>query len=162
MVQACNALIAYRTNPHLDQRARGIDAARLIVRTLRGLMRPTMAAAYPPLAINIEKQHTAEEPCHSLFRLADDQMADQRVLTSSILLGFPYADVPEMGSSALVVTDDDPALAEQMVDQLAQAMWQDREKFIGELISIDDALDEGLEKSRRSRARFACLTWGTM
>jgi microcystin degradation protein MlrC len=160
MVEACTALIAYRTNPHLDQRARGIDAARLMVRTLRGLMRPTMAAAYPPLAINIERQHTAEEPCQSLFRLADRQMADERVLTSSILLGFPYADVSEMGSSALVVTDDDPALAEQMVGQLAQAMWQDREKFLGELIGIDEAIDRGLEKSRALAGPVCLLDMG--
>src|SRR5688572_13173766 len=54
MVAAADVLIAYRTNPHLDQRARGIDAGRLIVETLRGKVRPTMAAAYPPMAINIE------------------------------------------------------------------------------------------------------------
>jgi microcystin degradation protein MlrC len=160
MVQACDALISYRTNPHLDQRARGIDAARLIVRTLRGLMRPTMAAAYPPLAFNIERQHTAEEPCQSLFRLADRQMADERVLTSSILLGFPYADVPEMGSSALVVTDDDPALAHRLVEELAQSMWQEREKFIGELIGIDEAIDRGLEKSRALTGPVCLLDMG--
>src|SRR5215470_14395976 len=59
MVSAATALIAYRTNPHLDQRARGIDAARMIVETARGKLRPTMAAAFPPIAINIERQHTA-------------------------------------------------------------------------------------------------------
>src|SRR5438067_125016 len=71
MVQAATALIAYRTNPHLDQRARGIDAARMMIDTVRGKMRPTMAASFPPLAINIEKQHTAEDPCHSAYRFAD-------------------------------------------------------------------------------------------
>ena len=59
MVAACDALMAYRTNPHLDQRARGIDAARMIVATLRGQVQPTMAAAFPPLAINIERQCTS-------------------------------------------------------------------------------------------------------
>src|SRR5258708_39839250 len=52
MVRACDALIAYRTNPHLDQKERGMDAARLMARTLRGEVRPTMAAAFPPLAVN--------------------------------------------------------------------------------------------------------------
>src|SRR5205807_9050174 len=56
MTAACDALIAYRTNPHLDQRQRGIDAARLMARTLRGEVKPTMAAAFPPLAINIERR----------------------------------------------------------------------------------------------------------
>src|SRR5262245_23372517 len=36
MVTATDALVAYRTNPHLDQRARGIDAARMMVDCARG------------------------------------------------------------------------------------------------------------------------------
>src|SRR5206468_4598790 len=123
MVEAATALIAYRTNPHLDQRARGIDAARLMIDTLRGKVRPTMAAAFPPLAINIEKQHTAEEPCLSAYRFADQQLANDNLLINSIVLGFPYADVPEMGSSVIAVTDDDPKLAQQLADDLAGYLW---------------------------------------
>jgi len=140
MVAACDALIAYRTNPHLDQRARGIDAARMICRTLRGHLKPTMAAAFPPLTINIERQHTAEEPCVSLYRHADEQLVDDRVRSNSILLGFPYADVPEMGSSVLVVTDNEPALAQQLANELAMYLWEHRKEFEGEFLSIDDAL----------------------
>ncbi|MDX1945916.1 MAG: M81 family metallopeptidase [Pirellulaceae bacterium] len=142
MVAATNALIAYRTNPHLDQRARGIDAARLIVRTVRGEIRPTMAAAFPPVAINIEKQHTAEEPCLSLYRLADEQLMDERVLTNSIMLGFPYADVAEMGSSLIVITNDSPDLARQKVNELAAHLWTHRHDFDADLVSIDEALDK--------------------
>jgi microcystin degradation protein MlrC len=142
MVAACDALIAYRTNPHLDQRARGIDAARMMVRTLRGHLRPTMAAAFPPLVINIEKQHTAEEPCLSLYRLADQQLLDDRVRSNSIMLGFPYADVPEMGSATIVVTDNEPALARQLAGELATYLWDQRAEFEGELLSIDEALDQ--------------------
>ena len=47
MVDAVDALIGYRSNPHIDQRERGIEAARLIARTLRGEVKPTMAAAFP-------------------------------------------------------------------------------------------------------------------
>ncbi len=147
MAQACDALIAYRTNPHLDQRARGIDAARLICRTLRGHVKPKMAAAFPPLAINIEKQHTAEEPCVSLYRRADEQLADDRVVSNSIMLGFPYADVPEMGSSVIVVTDNEPALARQLADELAGYLWEHRKEFEGEFLSIEGALDKSASLS---------------
>jgi microcystin degradation protein MlrC len=141
MVEATTALIAYRTNPHLDQRARGIDAGRLIVDTLRGDACPTMAAAFPPLAINIEKQHTAEEPCHALYHYVDEQMMDERVLTASIMFGFPYADVPEMGTSTIAVADGDPALARKVADELAAYLWRRRHDFLGDFVSIDEALD---------------------
>jgi microcystin degradation protein MlrC len=142
MVAATDALIAYRTNPHLDQRARGIDAARMLIDTLRGKLRPTMAAAFPPLAINIEKQHTAEEPCLSAYRFADEQLNNEKLLMNSIVLGFPYADVPEMGSSVIAVTDDDRDLAQKLATDLGVYLWTHREAFAGEFISVDDALDK--------------------
>ncbi|MCX5661083.1 MAG: M81 family metallopeptidase [Planctomycetota bacterium] len=58
MIASVNATIVYRSNPHLDQRQRGLEAAALLGRTLRGEVRPTQAAAYPLMAINIERQHT--------------------------------------------------------------------------------------------------------
>lgn len=142
MVAACNALIAYRTNPHLDQRARGVDAARLIVKTVKGELKPTMAAAYPPISINIEAQCTHDEPCHSLYKLADEQLNDDRVISNSVMLGFPYADVAEMGTSFIVVTNNDPELAQQLANQLARYLWQHRQAFEGKLISVDQALDQ--------------------
>jgi microcystin degradation protein MlrC len=140
-VAATDALIAYRTNPHLDQRARGIDAGRLMVETLRGKVRPTMAASFPPMAINIERQHTSEEPCRSAYEFADGQLANEKLLFNSIVLGFPYADVPEMGSSSIAVTDGDPDLAQRMADELAGYLWKNREAFAGEFVGIDEALD---------------------
>jgi microcystin degradation protein MlrC len=142
MAEAATALIAYRTNPHLDQRARGIDAARMMIETVRGKLRPTMAAAFPPLAINIEKQHTAEEPCQSFYRFADQQLLDDKLLVNSIILGFPYADVAEMGSATIAVTDDDPPLARRLADDLAGYLWEYREKFAGEFVGIEEALDK--------------------
>ncbi|MBI3837732.1 MAG: M81 family metallopeptidase, partial [Planctomycetia bacterium] len=97
MVRATDALIAYRTNPHLDQRERGMEAARLMARILRGEVQPTQAAAFPALAINIERQATATSPCRECYAALDDMLDDRRVLSNSLLLGFPYADVREMG-----------------------------------------------------------------
>jgi microcystin degradation protein MlrC len=145
MVAACNALIAYRTNPHLDQRQRGIDAATLLARTLRGEDRPTMAAAFPPMAINIERQLTSEPQCVPLYRLADEMLSRPSVLSNSILLGFPYADVEEMGSAVIAVTNDDRTLAERLAGELANHMWTHRQEFVGQMIGIDEALDRAAQ-----------------
>lgn len=147
MAEAATALIAYRTNPHLDQRSRGIDAARMMVETVRGRLKPTMAAAFPPVAINIEKQHTAEEPCLSLYRFADQQLLDDKLLVNSVILGFPYADVAEMGSATIAVTHDDPPLARRLADDLAGELWQRREQFAGDFITVDEALDKAARMS---------------
>jgi microcystin degradation protein MlrC len=142
MVTSCHALLAYRTNPHLDQRRRGEEAADLIVRTVRGEIQPTMAAMFPPLAISIDRQCTDEPPLEELCRFADDQRQRPGVLTNSVFLGFPYADVGEMGSAAIVVTDNDPSAAERLVRELAGRMWELRRQFAGVYTGVEEALDQ--------------------
>ena len=153
MIGATEALIAYRTNPHVDQRDRGIEAARLMARTLAGEIRPTQAAAFPLLAINIECQDPAAFPCLPHYEAVTRLRATYEqcpptgpaphgtVLSTSIVLGFPYADVPEMGSSAIVVTNDDLAAACRHADALGDGLWQARDTFRPALTSIDAALD---------------------
>ncbi|HIM56083.1 MAG TPA: M81 family peptidase, partial [Candidatus Latescibacteria bacterium] len=112
MVDSCNATIAYRSNPHLDQKQRGLEAVRLIARTLNGEIRPVQRAAFPSFGINIERQGTSLWPCLPLYALANRQLERQGVLSNSIVLGFPYADVEEMGSTTIAVTDGDAELAQ--------------------------------------------------
>ena len=140
MVDACDALIAYRTNPHLDQRERGMEAARLMVRTVRGEVRPTMAASFPALVINIERQCTSEPHWQPLYSLADQQLRRPGVLSNSIVLGFPYADVREMGAATIVVIDNDLPLAQAAADELGQAIWEHRDAMVAELIEVPKAI----------------------
>ena len=140
MLEACDAVIAYRTNPHLDQRERGVEAARLMARTLRGEVRPVAAAAYPPLAISIDRQQTDVPPFSAVGQLADQLRARPDVLSVSVLLGFPYADVREMGSSVVVVTDGDRPAAQRQADELAAALWGRRNEFRGEFVDVDTAV----------------------
>jgi microcystin degradation protein MlrC len=147
MLNATDALVGYRTNPHLDQRQRGLEAARLVARILRGEVRPTHAAAMPRLAINIERQDTTTSPCRECFEALDDMLADKRVLTNSLLLGFPYADVAEMGTSVVVATNDNPDLARELADQFAEYLTLRRGDFVGRYLEIDAAIEAAMKRS---------------
>lgn len=142
MVDACDAIIAYRSNPHLDQRQRGREAALLMAATLRGEVKPTMAAALPPMAINIERQFSEQPPCKPLYELANQQLEDENVLSNSIMLGFPYSDVQEMGSAIIVVTNNDPTQAAERATELGTYLWKHREEFVGQLAGIDEVLSD--------------------
>jgi microcystin degradation protein MlrC len=141
MVRSTNALIAYRTNPHLDQRDRGREAARLMARILRDEVRPTQSAAFAPMAINIERQSTASAPLCDCYDALSDMLSDKRVLANSLLLGFPYADVREMGSSVLVVTNDDPALADTLAQDFSDYLGLRHREFTGQLIEVKTAIE---------------------
>lgn len=147
MVAAVDAITAYRTNPHVDQRERGTEAADLLLRTLAGEIRPVTAAAFPPLLINIDKQCSEEEPCRSLLKLAAEMRMRPGVLSTSLFLGFPYADVPEMGSAFSVVTDGDRDLAQQLADEFAAVMWERRHEFVADLIDGETAVQQAIDAS---------------
>lgn len=156
MVAACNAIVAYRTNPHLDQHARGLEAASLMIRTVRGEIEPVMAAAFPPLAISIDRQCTNEDHLSPLYQRADEQLEHRQLLSNSILLGFPYADVAEMGASVITIANGDQQLAQQAANELAATMWSMRHGLEGRFTSIDEALT----LCRNSTDRFCLLDMG--
>jgi microcystin degradation protein MlrC len=149
MVAATDAIVAYRSNPHLDQRETGQRAALLMIETLAGRVRPIQAAAYPPMAINIRSQNTSESPMRELYE-ALGALADRPgVVSHSVILGFPYADVPEMGSAVLVVTEGDATLARELAEAMGEEMWQQRRRFEPVQTSVEDAI--GLALARPSR-----------
>lgn len=156
MIDACDALIAYRSNPHLDQRQTGLNAADLLLRTLREQVKPTQAAAYPPMIIDIEKQMTGEPPCLPMYEFANSVLKRPGVLSNSIVLGFPVSDVVEMGSSFIVVTDDDVSLAQQCADELAVYLWEHRSEFAADLVGVDAAI----EMAQRSVCPVCLLDMG--
>ena len=107
MIESVTATTIYRTYPHLDQRERGREAARILAQTLEGRIRPVQALVKPPLCISILAQGSRYEPMADLYRRMEELIEQDGVVTASIAPGFAYADVEEMGPGFLVVTDGD-------------------------------------------------------
>lgn len=135
--------VAYRTNPHVDQRERGLEAARLLYRWVSGEIRPRLAMAKPPFLINIMRQDTSSEPLAGFMRRLPSD-----VLTCSLLPGFAYADVRHVGPSVIVVTDGDESLARRHVDQLSEQLWDARESFQAALPDAAMAVRQALAADR--------------
>jgi microcystin degradation protein MlrC len=146
MIDAVDATVMYRSNPHLDQEDRGIEAANLITAMIRGDIRPVQALATPPMIIPIAHQHTAEPPAKGLIDEVDDLMQQPGILSASVALGFPYADVAEMGTSFLVVADGDEALARDSVNRLAGHAWRRREEFLCRLPTPAEAIEHAMNR----------------
>jgi microcystin degradation protein MlrC len=148
LIDGCTAAVAYRTNPHVDQRECGRRAARLLARTLRGEIRPRTALAKPPLIVNIMAQDTSLEPLKPFMEQACALEQRPGILAVSLLPGFAYADVPQMGPSVVVVADGDPALARSEADQLADRLWEARERLTRPLPDAATAVAQALRAER--------------
>jgi microcystin degradation protein MlrC len=142
MVSVTNALISYKTNPHIDQRDIGKNAAGLLIRILKEEIKPFQYLCPSPVAISIEQQHTDSEPCLSLYNYVNNLIAEKNLLHISINLGFPYADVEEMGTSFIVIQDENSSKGSNLCNQLIDYMKANKEKFIGARKTIDQLLPE--------------------
>lgn len=144
MVAATDALLAYQTNPHIDQFDRGQQAARLMVETVAGRIAPKQAAAFPPLAFCIERQCSSESPARELLAQFESTRLARSLLDVSLFYGFPYADVAEMGAAVLCISDGDEELARHSSGDLANLLWERRVETIGRYCDVTSAIDQAL------------------
>jgi microcystin degradation protein MlrC len=89
-----------------------------------------VALVKPPLLPVPQAMFTSVHPFKTLFDRAFALEAAGEVLTISIAGGFPYADAPATGMSILVVTDNDPARAETIAQELARLAWSLRNDML--------------------------------
>lgn len=149
MVEHASAIIAYRSNPHLDQRERGIEAAQLLSNILSGKSEPVMALEAPPWAIPIAAQNTAAMPAKGLYDDLNAVLQWPGILSASVCLGFYYADVAEMGTTFLAVADNDPELARKAARHLADRAWQRRADFLPHLASPEEAVANAIRSAKK-------------
>jgi len=140
MIENTTATVLYRTNPHLDPRPRAVECAEIIVRTIRGEVRPVQALEMPPLVVNIVKQFTGEQPMLGVMNDLDEVLARPGMLSGSVAEGYPYSDVEEMGMGFLAVSDGDAGAARDAARWMAQRAWANREQFVGDTPSPEEAL----------------------
>ena len=143
MVDNATALIVEDTYPHVDMAERGMEAARMMVRTVRGEIRPTLAWRSIPLFWAAAKMISAEEPMSLIIDRLHDLEKQPGVLTASVGVGYQWADVNCAGASTLVVTDDDPGGARRKADDLARWIWERKEIWQRPPLSPGQALAQG-------------------
>jgi microcystin degradation protein MlrC len=128
-VRAATAIVGFDTYPHIDMAERGREAAALLVETLRGAIRPVMAWKPIPLFWSAPCQITAHPPMNEVFDLVHALEQRPGILSITVATGFPWADVPDMGPSVIVVAHGDAALAERTAEELAGWIWERRERW---------------------------------
>jgi microcystin degradation protein MlrC len=147
MAEATDALVGYRTYPHVDQRPRGRHAAGLANRAALGAVRLTQALAKPPIMIPILAQETGRAPMSSLMARLESLDRRPGVLDASLFAGFAYADVAATGASCVAVTDGQRSLAEELALELADAVWADRRELTASPLPPEAAVAAALSST---------------
>jgi microcystin degradation protein MlrC len=143
MVERADALVAYRTYPHVDMADTGARAARLLDQLLRGGQR--LAAGFHQLdyLTGIPSQCSFIEPCRSIYRELE-ALESRDAATLSFTPGFPMADFAECGMAVFGYGANAKAAVERLRGIVADA----EPHFALELHAAADAV-------RRARSRGA-------
>jgi microcystin degradation protein MlrC len=129
MVDELDALVGHRTQPH-DPHDTGLLTARLLFRIVAGEVSPTMRWRKIPLISHQEQYLTSQHPMKTWFdRAREIEANNPKVLQISNFPMQPWLDVDEGGWSTVVVTDNDPHLADQIAVELGDLAWSMREEF---------------------------------
>jgi microcystin degradation protein MlrC len=142
-IDAATAVIGFDTYPHIDMAERGREAADLMVRVLNKAVHPVMAFRPLPLFWSAACQVTAHPPIDEAFRLVHDAESRPGILSITLSTGFPWADVPQMGPSVIVVADANAELARATAANLVGWVWTRRERWHRKPLSVREALALG-------------------
>ncbi|MBV9687585.1 MAG: M81 family metallopeptidase, partial [Alphaproteobacteria bacterium] len=117
MVESIDAFIGYRTNPHLDMRERGAEAAAAIREMLAGL-RPQRAFVRLPIVPPTVTMLTAAGPYAEMIDFGQRRMSPE-ILNVSVMGGFAFADTAKNGLAVVVTARHDKRAAESLAREIA-------------------------------------------
>ncbi|HWG48001.1 MAG TPA: M81 family metallopeptidase [Gemmataceae bacterium] len=147
MVRHADALVLYHTAPHLDVFETGQRGAAVLRRILVDGARPITAFQKLPLVVPAERANTqdAASVSYALRERLQEWERDPRILCAGLATVQPWLDIPDLGSSVVIVTDGDAELARSVCGEIAEEVWRRRRDYLPELVSVADGVRAAYE-----------------
>ncbi len=147
MVEQADVLIGRETYPEIDMAERGWECVDVLMRILRDGVRPTMALHQIPMVWG-QNQVTTQPPMQEAIAELHRIEAQPGVICGSIATCYSLADVPNMGASVYIVTDNDQTLAQSYAGELGAWIFQRRADWHFALPTTRQALLQAKAKGR--------------
>ena len=129
MVHNCDVITGYKTYPHVDQYESGELAGAILMRMMKGEVKPVMAWGNAPILAQTLRQNTAEGGMKAFVEAAHE--AERHgLLAATAFGGFQMADIHDAGLSAVTVADDNKAAATKACNAMLDVAWSQKEDFI--------------------------------
>ncbi|TAN55016.1 MAG: M81 family peptidase [Betaproteobacteria bacterium] len=138
MMERADAMVAYRTYPHVDMADTGARAARLLDRMLRSGSRLASAWHGFEFLTGIPSQCSFIEPCRSIYRLLGE-LEHRHDAVLSFTPGFPMADFDECGMAVFGYGGAQREVA-NAAEALRACIAESERDFALELHSPDEAV----------------------
>jgi microcystin degradation protein MlrC len=160
ILKSATALFGYHYSPHIDKAATGERAARCLVRTLRGEVRPVCALVKPRVMVPSIFSATSLSPLADIVAesIALPEETDG-LIDISVFAGFSYADVPNCGFSVVAVADGDRDLAGRIAKSLGDRIWElRRQLYKMEMVhDLESGVAKAIAKAKTAKKPIVLL-----
>src|SRR6266567_968350 len=140
MADNANALIAYRTYPHIDQHERAWQGAELLEQAMQGQIRPKTVIARRPMIYGLDHGRTQRGPMAELIARGEALEGSGEALVVSICAGFSRANIRDVGPSVTVTVDGDSTKAQAIAEEFMDYAWETRDFTTVKLLPIAEAV----------------------
>jgi microcystin degradation protein MlrC len=142
MLQQASVLVGYKEYPHTDIYQRLEDLFYIVADAAEGKAQPVMHSFALPIIGG--SYHTNKEPMQRFVREMEELEKQDAVLNVWLAHGFEYGDVPFIGVRMVVITDNNPVLAEEIAEKMGRKFYAMRR----EALSMPDTMDSCLDKAK--------------
>jgi microcystin degradation protein MlrC len=126
--------------PHYDAALQGARSARGLHATMKGSYTPTTATRKPGIITATVLQWTGASPSMDIMERARRWESRETDAFVSVFYGYPWSDVPDVGATIHVMTNNDQELADRIADDMNDFFWRVREEFaVGQYPLPDEA-----------------------
>lgn len=155
-MDAADILAAFLEFPHTDFLERGEHLVDLALRATRGEVSPQMASFDCQM---IDVFPTNQQPMRSFVDKMSSLQGRDGILSVSLIHGFMAADVPDVGTQMLVVSDGDVSAAIQLAEELGKEVRAMRGLTKFELHDIEAVLNIVSTSKRQSKPYVIADVW---
>jgi microcystin degradation protein MlrC len=159
MLDTIDAFIGYRTNPHLDMRERGAEAAA-VLRDLLGGAKTECVRVRLPIVPPTVTLLTAAGPYAEMIALGQRRQREigGAIVNVSAMGGFAYSDTAKNGLTVVVTArEGERDTAAALAREIARHGWDNRARFYPKLTPLDEAVEKALAAARDPSSPALCF-----
>lgn len=144
MVEEADGLFGVHEYPHVDSYEAGEKAMEMAVKMAKNEIKPVIVMEKLPLLMF--PNTTFKSPAKDIKLYCEEKEKQSGVLDCTFFHGFARADTENTGACIIVITDDQPELAEEIAKDVARKVWNIRESFIQKYYSPEEAVEQALAR----------------
>ena len=144
---ACDFVTGYKTNPHADMAETGQLATRAALAMLAGELEPVCVSVHFPM-LTLGQDRTDEEPLMGLHARAREIVESTGLFDISIFNVQQFLNIEHMGQTVLAYGNGKLDPAWLAAHEIAETLWQARDRLVGVLPDIRTCLSRAAEPGR--------------